>query len=158
MFSSLSAVTSFPFFSCFRLSEAPQQSGSWVCNWTFQKGFKMAPSPASCMALFSLVSSSLLQGNCSQGCCLLRQRKMLKLEAADLHGGYRRAESSIWRKLGTYRELPQDWNTPFSSAERAAKIPKTQSKLYSKRELKSIRQVVAQMPSKPHSSCRGAQK
>lgn len=70
---------------------------------------------------------------------------MLKLEAADLHGGYSR-QSSIWRKLATYRELPRDRNAAFSCTERAVKIPKTQSRLYGKQELKSIRQVVAQMP------------
>lgn len=71
MFSGLSAVTSFPFISGFHLLEAPQQSGSWVCKWTFQKGFKNGSLP--CMAVFSLVSSSLLQDNRSQGCCPLEK-------------------------------------------------------------------------------------
>lgn len=61
-------------------------------------------------------------------------------------------QRSIWRRLVTYWELPQDGNAPFSSTEQAVKIPKTQSKLYSKRELKNIQQVVARMPKQTSSS------
>lgn len=134
-------------FISFHLMFSPAWSSTTIrmliSQLNAQKGFKNGSHP--CMAVFSPDSSSLLQDNCSPGWCLLgtgkrySQRQLVFTEATA-------GQSSIWRKLETDWELPQDQNAPFSSAERAVKIPKTQSEIYSKQELKSRWQEVAQMP------------
>lgn len=143
MFSSLSAVTLFPFISSFCLLETLQQSGFWVCNQTFQEGRrKWLPS---------------LRGNVKPHLFLLPPRQPfseLLLPIREKCKSWRQlifaeateGQNSIWRKLAAYRDSPQDGNAPFSCTERTVKIPKTQCKLYSKQELKSMQQVVALMP------------